>query len=94
MSAEDTTAASSTSTKQQADEAVARGQSYLQDNWQKKLSRRRMTQYQFNTNLSRVTPLTDESPSWERWFGRADMDQGRTHRLGQSYGSDVYQFQR
>jgi len=59
--------------KDRNDEAVGRGTSYLQENWQKNVSRRRMTQYQFNANMSRVTPLTDDTPSWERHFSRADM---------------------
>lgn len=59
--------------KDRNDEAVARGQSYMTDNWKKKVSRKRMTQYQFNLNASNVTPLTDESAAWKRHFGKADM---------------------
>jgi len=59
--------------KDRNDEAVARGQNYVQENWAKKLKKRRMTQYQYNTNNARLTPLTDDSPSWERHFSKADM---------------------
>jgi enoyl-CoA hydratase/long-chain 3-hydroxyacyl-CoA dehydrogenase len=59
--------------KDRNDEAVGRGQSYMGDNWKKKVTRKSMTQYQSNQNASNVTPLTDDSPSWERHFGNADM---------------------
>jgi enoyl-CoA hydratase/long-chain 3-hydroxyacyl-CoA dehydrogenase len=59
--------------KDRNDEAVGRGQSYMQDNWRKKLSKKRMTQYQFNINSSNVTPLTDHIDSWKRHFGHADL---------------------
>lgn len=59
--------------KDRSDEAVGRGQSYMQDNWGKKLSKKRMTQYQYNINTSNVTPLTDHVPSWTRHFNHADM---------------------
>lgn len=59
--------------KDRDDAGVARGQSYVHENWSKKLKKRRMTQYQYNTNVARLTPLTDESPSWERHFSKADM---------------------
>lgn len=59
--------------KDRNDEAIGRGVGYMQDNWKKKLSRKRMTQYQYNTNMSNVTGLTDDMPSWERHFARADM---------------------
>jgi enoyl-CoA hydratase/long-chain 3-hydroxyacyl-CoA dehydrogenase len=59
--------------KDRNDEAVGRGTSYMGDNWGKKVSRKHMTQYQANINSSKVTPLTDDSPSWERHFGNADM---------------------
>jgi enoyl-CoA hydratase / long-chain 3-hydroxyacyl-CoA dehydrogenase len=59
--------------KDRNDEAVARGQSYMQDNWNKKVSRKRMTDYQRNRNCSQVTALTDDSAMWKQHFGRADM---------------------
>lgn len=59
--------------KDRNDEAVNRGTSYMQDNWKKAVSRKRMTQYQYNINSSHVTPLTDTIPSWERHFATADM---------------------
>jgi enoyl-CoA hydratase/long-chain 3-hydroxyacyl-CoA dehydrogenase len=59
--------------KDRNDEAVGRGQSYIRDNWQKKLSRKRMTQYTFNTNMSNVTPLADSNPVWEKHFSRCDL---------------------
>ena len=59
--------------KDRNDEAIGRGLSYMQDNWRKKLSRKRMTQYNFNTNTSNVTGLTDDIPSWKRHFAGTDM---------------------
>uniref|UniRef100_A0A7S1YNE5 Trifunctional enzyme subunit alpha, mitochondrial n=2 Tax=Grammatophora oceanica TaxID=210454 RepID=A0A7S1YNE5_9STRA len=54
-------------------EGVARGQAYMQDNWKKKVSRKRMTQYEYNIHSSNVTPLTDSTASWKRHFGQADL---------------------
>lgn len=59
--------------KDRDDAAVGRGQSYMQDNWQKKVKRRHMTQYQYNLNTSNVTPLTDDVACWEKHFGHADL---------------------
>lgn len=59
--------------KDRNDEAVGRGQNYMGDNWNKKVKRRRMTQYQANINTSNVTALTDDHASWQRHFGQADM---------------------
>lgn len=59
--------------KDRDDASLGRGQSYMQDNWKKKLSRRRMTQYQYNINTSNVTPLSDDVASWKQHFGQADM---------------------
>jgi len=52
---------------------VSRGLSYMQDNWNKKKSRKRMTEYQYNINNSNVTPLTEEVKSWEKHFGHSDL---------------------
>jgi len=52
---------------------VSRGLSYMQDNWSKKKSRNRMTQYEYNINNSNVTPLTDDITSWKKHFGQADL---------------------
>ena len=59
--------------KDRNDEAIGRGESYMRDNWQKKVSRKRMTQYKFNSAMSNVTALTDENPALARHFGHADM---------------------
>lgn len=59
--------------KDRNDEAVGRGVSYMKDNWDKKLKRKRMTKYQHNVNTSNVLPLSDESASWKTHFGHADM---------------------
>lgn len=53
--------------------SVSRGQSYMTENWSKKLSRKHMTQHQFNINTSNVTQLTDEVEYWKRHFGHADL---------------------
>jgi enoyl-CoA hydratase/long-chain 3-hydroxyacyl-CoA dehydrogenase len=59
--------------KDRNDEAIARGQSYMDGNWKKKVSRKRMTDYQYNVNRSNVTGLTDDMASWKRHFGQTDM---------------------
>jgi enoyl-CoA hydratase/long-chain 3-hydroxyacyl-CoA dehydrogenase len=59
--------------KDRDDAGVGRGQAYIDGNWSKKVKRRRMTQYQCNKNSSNVVPLTDESFSWKKHFGGADM---------------------
>jgi enoyl-CoA hydratase/long-chain 3-hydroxyacyl-CoA dehydrogenase len=59
--------------KDRNDEAVGRGQSYMSDNWNKKVSRKRLTQYQYNINQSNVTPLVDDSPALARHLSRADI---------------------
>jgi enoyl-CoA hydratase/long-chain 3-hydroxyacyl-CoA dehydrogenase len=59
--------------KDRDDAAVGRGQSYMQDNWNKKLKRRHMSQYQYNVNTSNVTPLTDGVACWKKHFGHADL---------------------
>jgi enoyl-CoA hydratase/long-chain 3-hydroxyacyl-CoA dehydrogenase len=59
--------------KDRDDAAVGRGQSYMQDNWSKKLKRHRMSQYQYNLNTSNVIPLTDDVACWKKHFGQADM---------------------
>jgi enoyl-CoA hydratase/long-chain 3-hydroxyacyl-CoA dehydrogenase len=59
--------------KDRNDEAVGRGVSYMADNWDKKVKRRHMTDFQRNRNASHVMPLTDNSPAWKRHFGQADL---------------------
>ncbi len=59
--------------KDRDDASVARGLSYMDENWSKKVKRRRMSKFQYNTNSSNVVPLTDASPSWEKHFGKTDM---------------------
>lgn len=59
--------------KDRNDAAIERGKSYMRDNWDKKLKRRRMTKFQHNLNTSNVVGLTDESSSVGKQFGNADM---------------------
>ena len=59
--------------KDRNDEAVARGTSYMQENWDKKLQRKRMSKFQHNIAMSHVTGLTDDIPSVERHFQNTDM---------------------
>lgn len=59
--------------KDRDDAGVGRGMTMITDAWKKKLSKKRMTQYQVNINTSNVTPLTDETASWEKHFSQADM---------------------
>ncbi|KAL3920232.1 MAG: hypothetical protein SGILL_003361, partial [Bacillariaceae sp.] len=59
--------------KDRNDEAIERGESYMRGNWDKKLKRKRMTQFQHNINTSSVIGLTDDAPAWKTHFGNADM---------------------
>lgn len=59
--------------KDRNDAAIERGKSYMRDNWDKKVKRRRMTKFQHNLNTSNVVGLTDESSSVRKQFGNADM---------------------
>jgi enoyl-CoA hydratase/long-chain 3-hydroxyacyl-CoA dehydrogenase len=59
--------------KDRNDEAVGRGTSYMEENWGKKLKRKRMSQYTYNSAVSNVTGLTDDMPIWEKHFNKADL---------------------
>lgn len=59
--------------KDRDDAGVGRGMGLITDAWKKKLQKKRMSQYQVNINSSNVTPLTDDTPSWEKHFSQADM---------------------
>jgi enoyl-CoA hydratase/long-chain 3-hydroxyacyl-CoA dehydrogenase len=59
--------------KDRNDEAIGRGESYMRDNWDKKLKRRRMTKFKHNIATSNVVGLTDESSVWKKHFKNADM---------------------
>ena len=59
--------------KDQNDAGVGRGMTMITDAWKGKLKKKRMTQYQANINTSRMTPLTDDDPIWEKHFGQADL---------------------
>ena len=59
--------------KDRDDVSLGRGITLMNDNWEKKHSRGRMTKYQYNLNTSRVTPLSDKTESWKRHFENADL---------------------
>ena len=59
--------------KDRNDEAIGRGVSYMQDNWNKKVQRKSMTAYQCNLNSSRVVGLTDENPVLHQHLGKTDL---------------------
>ena len=59
--------------KDRNDEAIARGQSYMRENWDKKLKRKHMSLFQHNIATSNVTGLTEDIPSWTKHFGQTDM---------------------
>ena len=59
--------------KDRDDASVARGLSYIEDNWGKKLKRKSMSKFQYNINSSNIVPLTDDMESWKTHFGRADL---------------------
>jgi enoyl-CoA hydratase / long-chain 3-hydroxyacyl-CoA dehydrogenase len=54
-------------------EAVAKGTQYMTDNWTKNLKKKKMTEYDLNTNASRVIGITDSLPSWDRHMSGADL---------------------
>lgn len=51
---------------------IGRGEKYIEDNLQKKVKRRRMTKYEFDSATSRVIPLTDKD-NWGAHFRKCDM---------------------
>lgn len=59
--------------KDRDDVSLGRGITLMNDNWEKKYSRERMTKYQYNLNTLRVTPLSDQTESWKRHFESADL---------------------
>merc|ERR550539_1359944 len=52
--------------KDRNDEAVSRGHSYIDTNWKKKVSKKRMTNYKYNINSSNITGLTDDMENWKK----------------------------
>lgn len=59
--------------KDRDDASIARGLSYIDENWGKKVKRKRMTKFQHNVNSSNIVPLTDDMESWKKHFAKADM---------------------
>jgi len=59
--------------KDRDNEAVERGKSYMIENWNRKLKRKRITKFQHNLNISNVIGLSDDSPSTKRHFANTDM---------------------
>jgi len=59
--------------KDRNDEAVAKGASYMTDNWDKKTKRRRMERHARDAAASRIVPLTDDSPHLPRHWSDCDV---------------------
>jgi len=59
--------------KDRSDGAIERGKSYMRDNWDKKLKRKRFTNFQHNLSTSNVVGLTDDSSNVDKHFGKTDM---------------------
>jgi len=59
--------------KDRNDGAIEQGNSYMRENWDKKLKRRRITAFQHNLNTSNVVGLTDGSSNVEKHFGNTDI---------------------
>ncbi|GMI59347.1 hypothetical protein ScalyP_jg6636 [Parmales sp. scaly parma] len=59
--------------KDKDDAGIARGESYVEGNWGKKLKRKKITMHKYNQNTANIVPLTDESESWHKHFKSADM---------------------
>jgi len=52
--------------KDKDDAGIARGESYVEGNWGKKLKRKKITMHKYNQNTANIVPLTDESESWHK----------------------------
>jgi enoyl-CoA hydratase/long-chain 3-hydroxyacyl-CoA dehydrogenase len=59
--------------KDRNNEAVGRGQSYMKDNWDKKLKRKRLSKFKHNFYTSNVIGLTDDNPATNKHFSQADL---------------------
>ncbi len=59
--------------KDRDDAAIGRGTSYINGNWEKKVKKKRMTNYQYNINSSNIIGLTDNMENWKKHFNKADM---------------------
>jgi len=59
--------------KDRNDQAVGRGLTYMQDNWNKKVQRKRMTDYQRNLNSSHVVGIHDDMPSCSAHVAKSDL---------------------
>ena len=59
--------------KDKFDEGLAKGEAYINGNWDKKLKRKRMTKHKHNQNTANVVGLSDNTESWKDHFGKADM---------------------
>jgi enoyl-CoA hydratase/long-chain 3-hydroxyacyl-CoA dehydrogenase len=59
--------------KDRDDAAIERGRSYIYQNWDKSLSKKKLTKYKYNVNSSNIVSLTDQSESWRKHFSHADM---------------------
>eukprot|EP01147_Barroeca_monosierra_P007356 gene7356-504_t len=54
-------------------EGLARGLDQIYRNLEKKTKRRRMTQFEFDRAMSRITGLSDSDASWQKHFSNTDM---------------------
>lgn len=54
-------------------EGVSRGEKSIVDEMKDKLKKKRMTNYEYVSTLSRLTPLHDDIDSWKKHFGSADL---------------------
>ena len=59
--------------KDKFDEGLAKGEAYINGNWDKKLKRKKMTMHKHNQNTANVVGLSDNTESWKEHFGKADM---------------------
>lgn len=59
--------------KDRSNEALGKGISYMTENWDKKLKKRSMTDYERNRSLCNIIPLTEDIPAWSRHFSNVDM---------------------
>lgn len=52
---------------------VSRGEKVINDEMKTKLKKKRFTNYQYCSTMSRLTPLHDDSSSWKQHFASADL---------------------
>mmetsp|Transcript_26711 Transcript_26711/g.50621 ORF Transcript_26711/g.50621 Transcript_26711/m.50621 type:complete len:784 (-) Transcript_26711:46-2397(-) len=59
--------------KDKTEDGLAKGEQYINGNWDKKLKRKTMTMHKHNQNTANIVPLSDNTESWKQHFSQADL---------------------